>query len=35
MIGDCLAVGEETQARGHMRGALRQGINVLRGLFGR
>ena len=20
MIGDCLAVGEETQARGHMRG---------------
>ncbi len=25
MIGDCLAVGEETQARGHMRGALRQG----------
>jgi len=27
MIGDCLAVGEETQARGHMRGALRQGAN--------
>jgi alkylhydroperoxidase/carboxymuconolactone decarboxylase family protein YurZ len=25
MIGDCLAVGEETQARGHMRGALRNG----------
>jgi alkylhydroperoxidase/carboxymuconolactone decarboxylase family protein YurZ len=25
MIGDCLAVGEETQARGHMRGALRKG----------
>ncbi len=25
MIGDCLAIGEETQARGHMRGALRQG----------
>lgn len=27
MIGDCLAVGEETQARGHMRGALRQGAH--------
>ncbi|MBI4205316.1 MAG: carboxymuconolactone decarboxylase family protein [Betaproteobacteria bacterium] len=27
MIGDCLAVGEETQARGHMRGALRNGAN--------
>ena len=27
MIGDCLAVGEETQARGHMHGALRQGAN--------
>lgn len=25
MIGDCLAVGEEIQARGHMRGALRNG----------
>jgi alkylhydroperoxidase/carboxymuconolactone decarboxylase family protein YurZ len=25
MIGDCLAIAEETQARGHMRGALRQG----------
>jgi alkylhydroperoxidase/carboxymuconolactone decarboxylase family protein YurZ len=25
MIGDCLAVGEETQSRGHMRGALRKG----------
>ncbi len=25
MIGDCLAVGEATQARGHMRGAMRQG----------
>ena len=25
MIGDCLAVNEETNARGHMRGALRQG----------
>jgi alkylhydroperoxidase/carboxymuconolactone decarboxylase family protein YurZ len=25
MIGDCLAVGEETQARGHMRGAMRNG----------
>lgn len=27
MVGDCLAVGEETQARGHMRGALRNGAN--------
>jgi alkylhydroperoxidase/carboxymuconolactone decarboxylase family protein YurZ len=27
MIGDCLAVAEETQARGHMRGALRQGAH--------
>ena len=25
MIGDCLAVNEGTQARGHMRGAMRQG----------
>jgi len=25
MVGDCLAVSEETNARGHMRGALRQG----------
>ena len=25
MIGDCLAVGEETQSRGHMKGALRKG----------
>jgi alkylhydroperoxidase/carboxymuconolactone decarboxylase family protein YurZ len=25
MVGDCLAVGEATQARGHMRGAMRQG----------
>lgn len=25
MIGDCLAVGESTNARGHMRGAMRQG----------
>jgi alkylhydroperoxidase/carboxymuconolactone decarboxylase family protein YurZ len=25
MVGDCLAVNEETNARGHMRGALRQG----------
>ncbi len=25
MIGDCLAVGEGTQARGHMRGAMRNG----------
>jgi len=23
MVGDCLAVGEGTQARGHMRGAMR------------
>ena len=27
MVGDCLAVGEETQARGHMRGAMRQGAS--------
>ena len=27
MIGDCLAVGEETQSRGHMRGAMRQGAH--------
>ena len=27
MVGDCLAVGEETNARGHMRGALRQGAH--------
>ena len=27
MIGDCLAVNEETNARGHMRGALRQGAS--------
>ena len=27
MIGDCLAVGESTQARGHMRGALRNGAS--------
>lgn len=25
MVGDCLAVGEGTQARGHMRGAMRNG----------
>jgi alkylhydroperoxidase/carboxymuconolactone decarboxylase family protein YurZ len=25
MVGDCLAVGESTNARGHMRGAMRQG----------
>ena len=25
MVGDCLAVGEATQARGHMRGAMRNG----------
>ena len=25
MVGDCLAVGESTQAEGHMRGAMRQG----------
>ena len=31
MIGDCLAVGEETQARGHMRGALRKGARALIG----
>jgi alkylhydroperoxidase/carboxymuconolactone decarboxylase family protein YurZ len=28
MIGDCLAVGEGVQARGHMRGALRNGANA-------
>jgi alkylhydroperoxidase/carboxymuconolactone decarboxylase family protein YurZ len=28
MIGDCLAVNEETQARGHMRGAMRQGASA-------
>ena len=27
MIGDCLAVNEETNARGHMRGALRNGAS--------
>jgi alkylhydroperoxidase/carboxymuconolactone decarboxylase family protein YurZ len=27
MIGDCLAVGEGTQARGHMRGAMRNGAS--------
>ncbi len=27
MVGDCLAVGEGTQARGHMRGALRKGAS--------
>lgn len=27
MVGDCLAVAEETNARGHMRGALRQGAH--------
>jgi alkylhydroperoxidase/carboxymuconolactone decarboxylase family protein YurZ len=27
MIGDCLAVGEETNARGHMRGAMRNGAS--------
>ena len=27
MVGDCLAVGEATQARGHMRGALRNGAS--------
>jgi alkylhydroperoxidase/carboxymuconolactone decarboxylase family protein YurZ len=25
MVGDCLAVSESTQARGHMRGAMRNG----------
>ncbi len=25
MVGDCLAVGESVQAKGHMRGAMRQG----------
>jgi alkylhydroperoxidase/carboxymuconolactone decarboxylase family protein YurZ len=28
MIGDCLAVGEATQSRGHMRGALRNGATA-------
>ena len=28
MVGDCLAVGEETNARGHMRGALRNGASL-------
>jgi alkylhydroperoxidase/carboxymuconolactone decarboxylase family protein YurZ len=27
MVGDCLAVGEEKNARGHMRGALRNGAS--------
>jgi alkylhydroperoxidase/carboxymuconolactone decarboxylase family protein YurZ len=27
MIGDCLAVGEGTQAKGHMRGAMRNGAS--------
>lgn len=27
MIGDCLAVGEATQSKGHMRGAMRQGAS--------
>jgi alkylhydroperoxidase/carboxymuconolactone decarboxylase family protein YurZ len=27
MVGDCLAVGEETNSRGHMRGAMRQGAH--------
>jgi alkylhydroperoxidase/carboxymuconolactone decarboxylase family protein YurZ len=27
MIGDCLAVGEATQSRGHMRGAMRNGAS--------
>ena len=27
MVGDCLAVGESTQARGHMRGAMRNGAS--------
>ena len=27
MVGDCLAVGEGTQARGHMRGAMRNGAS--------
>ena len=27
MVGDCLAVGEATQAQGHMRGAMRQGAS--------
>jgi alkylhydroperoxidase/carboxymuconolactone decarboxylase family protein YurZ len=28
MVGDCLAVGESTNARGHMRGAMRQGASA-------
>lgn len=28
MVGDCLAVGEATQARGHMRGAMRNGAKA-------
>jgi alkylhydroperoxidase/carboxymuconolactone decarboxylase family protein YurZ len=28
MVGDCLAVGESTQARGHMRGAMRNGASA-------
>ena len=27
MVGDCLAVGEATNSRGHMRGAMRQGAS--------
>ena len=27
MIGDCLAVGEAVQSKGHMRGAMRQGAS--------
>jgi len=27
MVGDCLAVGESTQAEGHMRGAMRKGAS--------
>ncbi len=27
MVGDCLAVGEATNAKGHMRGAMRQGAS--------
>ena len=29
MVGDCLAVGESTQAKGHMRGAMRNGAAPL------
>ncbi|HEX4330097.1 MAG TPA: carboxymuconolactone decarboxylase family protein [Burkholderiales bacterium] len=28
MVGDCLAVGEATQARGHMRGSMRNGAKA-------